>query len=354
MENLENKEIVDETKVEEAIEEKVEVVEEEAVEEIAEETTDEVEVSEESEETSEAPLEEMDHSKKKKMNASKDKDMEDENNEDDADDDEEVVEKKKKMNASYKVKAEDVDVKEDVDAMLQGQDLSEEFQNQVTTIFEAAVVSKVNEKLEEIYADYETELQENVAEIRQELSEKVDEYLSYVAKEYVAENKLAVENKLKLEIMENFMSGLKKVFEENYVDVPEEKVDLYGEALETLEEKEQKLNEQFEKNIKLSKKLEDLEKEIILKDVTEGLTVSQAEKVRSLSESLEFTTKEDMMEKVTLIKDNYFPSETIVESAVLDESALETSVEDSPVVQEENKFQSVMDVYARALNRPKD
>jgi formyltetrahydrofolate synthetase len=208
--------------------------------------------------------------------------------------------------------------------------------------------------LEEIYADYETELQENVAEIRQELSEKVDEYLSYVAKEYVAENKLAVENKLKLEIMENFMSGLKKVFEENYVDVPEEKVDLYGEALETLEEKEQKLNEQFEKNIKLSKKLEDLEKEIILKDVTEGLTVSQAEKVRSLSESLEFTTKEDMMEKVTLIKDNYFPSETIVESAVLDESALETSVEDSPVVQEENKFQSVMDVYARALNRPKD
>ena len=350
MENLENKEIVDETKVEETIEEKVEVVEE-AIEEIAEETTDEVEVSEESEETSEAPLEEMDHSKKKKMNASKD--MEDDEDDED-DDEEEVVEKKKKMNASYKVKAEDVDVKEDVDAMLQGQDLSEEFQNQVTTIFEAAVVSKVNEKLEEIYADYETELQENVAEIRQELSEKVDEYLSYVAKEYVAENKLAVENKLKLEIMENFMSGLKKVFEENYVDVPEEKVDLYGEALETLEEKDQKLNEQFEKNIKLSKKLEDLEKEIILKDVTEGLTVSQAEKVRSLSESLEFTTKEDMMEKVTLIKDNYFPSETIVESAVLDESALETSVEDSPVVQEENKFQSVMDVYARALNRPKD
>jgi len=354
MENLENKEIVDETKVEETIEEKVEVVEEEAIEKIAEETTDEVEVSEESEEseeTSEAPLEEMDHSKKKKMNASKD--MEDDEDDED-DDEEEVVEKKKKMNASYKVKAEDVDVKEDVDAMLQGQDLSEEFQNQVTTIFEAAVVSKVNEKLEEIYADYETELQENVAEIRQELSEKVDEYLSYVAKEYVAENKLAVENKLKLEIMENFMSGLKKVFEENYVDVPEEKVDLYGEALETLEEKDQKLNEQFEKNIKLSKKLEDLEKEIILKDVTEGLTVSQAEKVRSLSESLEFTTKEDMMEKVTLIKDNYFPSETIVESAVLDESALETSVEDSPVVQEENKFQSVMDVYARALNRPKD
>ena len=348
MEKVENQEIIEDTvtdettEVVEATEEVVETVE---TEEVSEETTEaveeEVEVSEEVSEESEESMEEakkvseMDDEDEEEMNASYDK-------------------KKKKMNASYKVKAEDVDVKEDIDAMLQGQDLSEEFQSQVTTIFEAAVVTKVNEKLEEIYADYETELQENVAEIRQELSEKVDEYLSYVAKEYVAENKLAIQTGLKLDIMENFMNGLKKVFEENYVDVPEEKVALYGEALTSLDEKESKLNEQFEKNIKLTKKLEELEKEIILKDVTEGLTVSQSEKVRSLSESLEYTTQEDMMNKVTLIRDNYFPSETIVESVVLDESALETSVEDSPVVQEENKFQSVMDIYAKALNRPKD
>jgi hypothetical protein len=344
MEKVENQEIIEDTvtdettEVVEATEEVVETVEtEEVSEETAEAVEEEVEVSEESEESMEEAkkVSEMDDEDEEEMNASYDK-------------------KKKKMNASYKVKAEDVDVKEDIDAMLQGQDLSEEFQSQVTTIFEAAVVTKVNEKLEEIYADYETELQENVAEIRQELSEKVDEYLSYVAKEYVAENKLAIQTGLKLDIMENFMNGLKKVFEENYVDVPEEKVDLYGEALTSLDEKESKLNEQFEKNIKLTKKLEELEKEIILKDVTEGLTVSQSEKVRSLSESLEYTTQEDMMNKVTLIRDNYFPSETIVESVVLDESALETSVEDSPVVQEENKFQSVMDIYAKALNRPKD
>lgn len=348
MEKVENQEIIEDTvtdettEVVEATEEVVETVEtEEVSEETAEAVEEEVEVSEEVYEESEDSMEEakkvseMDYEDEEEMNASYDK-------------------KKKKMNASYKVKAEDVDVKEDIDAMLQGQDLSEEFQSQVTTIFEAAVVTKVNEKLEEIYADYETELQENVAEIRQELSEKVDEYLSYVAKEYVAENKLAIQTGLKLDIMENFMNGLKKVFEENYVDVPEEKVDLYGEALTSLDEKESKLNEQFEKNIKLTKKLEELEKEIILKDVTEGLTVSQSEKVRSLSESLEYTTQEDMMNKVTLIRDNYFPSETIVESVVLDESALETSVEDSPVVQEENKFQSVMDIYAKALNRPKD
>ena len=348
MEKVENQEIIEDTvtdettEVVEATEEVVETVEtEEVSEETAEAVEEEVEVSEEVSEESEESMEEakkvseMDDEDEEEMNASYDK-------------------KKKKMNASYKVKAEDVDVKEDIDAMLQGQDLSEEFQSQVTTIFEAAVVTKVNEKLEEIYADYETELQENVAEIRQELSEKVDEYLSYVAKEYVAENKLAIQTGLKLDIMENFMNGLKKVFEENYVDVPEEKVDLYGEALTSLDEKESKLNGQFEKNIKLTKKREELEKEIILKDVTEGLTVSQSEKVRSLSESLEYTTQEDMMNKVTLIRDNYFPSETIVESVVLDESALETSVEDSPVVQEENKFQSVMDIYAKALNRPKD
>ena len=347
MEKVENQEIIEDTvtdettEVVEATEEVVETVEtEEVSEETAEAVEEEVEVSEESEESMEEAkkVSEMDDEDEEEMNASYDK-------------------KKKKMNASYKVKAEDVDVKEDIDAMLQGQDLSEEFQSQVTTIFEAAVVTKVNEKLEEIYADYETELQENVAEIRQELSEKVDEYLSYVAKEYVAENKLAIQTGLKLDIMENFMNGLKKVFEENYVDVPEEKVDLYGEALTSLDEKESKLNEQFEKNIKLTKKLEELEKEIILKDVTEGLTVSQSEKVRSLSESLEYTTQEDMMNKVTLIRDNYFPSETIVESVVLDESALETSVEDSPVVQEENKFQSprsILDVYAHALNKPKD
>jgi len=276
---------------------------------------------------------------------------------DDEDDDEEEVKEspKKKMNASYKVAKEDIDVKEDVDAMLAGQELTEEFQSQVKTIFEAAVVAKVNEQLEKMYEDYEKELHEEVSHIREDISEKVNEYLTYVAKEWVEENKLAVENKLKLEVMENFMSGLKTLFEENYVDVPEDKIDLYGDALSSLEEKETKLDESVQKNIELAKKIESLETEIILKDVTEGLTVSQVEKVRTLSESVDFVNADDMRNKITLIRDNYFPSETSVESeSILAESALETSVEDSPVVKEENKFQSVMDIYARALNKPKD
>jgi len=276
--------------------------------------------------------------------------------EDEDDDEEEVKESpKKKMNASYKVAKEDIDVKEDVDAMLAGQELTEEFQSQVKTIFEAAVVAKVNEQLEKMYEDYEKELHEEVSHIREDISEKVNEYLTYVAKEWVEENKLAVENKLKLEVMENFMSGLKTLFEENYVDVPEDKIDLYGDALSSLEEKETKLDESVQKNIELTKKIEALETEIILKDVTEGLTVSQVEKVRTLSESVDFVNADDMRNKITLIRDNYFPSETSVESeSILAESALETSVEDSPVVKEENKFQSVMDIYARALNKPKD
>ena len=276
--------------------------------------------------------------------------------EEDDEDEEEVKESpKKKMNASYKVAKEDIDVKEDVDAMLAGQELTEEFQSQVKTIFEAAVVAKVNEQLEKMYEDYEKELHEEVSHIREDISEKVNEYLTYVAKEWVEENKLAVENKLKLEVMENFMSGLKTLFEENYVDVPEDKIDLYGDALSSLEEKETKLDESVQKNIELTKKIESLETEIILKDVTEGLTVSQVEKVRTLSESVDFVNADDMRNKITLIRDNYFPSETSVESeSILAESALETSVEDSPVVKEENKFQSVMDIYARALNKPKD
>lgn len=275
----------------------------------------------------------------------------------DEDEDEEEVKEspKKKMNASYKVAKEDIDVKEDIDAMLAGQELTEEFQSQVKTIFEAAVVAKVNEQLEKMYEDYEKELYEEVSHIREDISEKVNEYLTYVAKEWIEENKLAVENKLKLEVMENFMSGLKTLFEENYVDVPEDKIDLYGNALSSLEEKETKLDESVQKNIELKRKIEALETEIILKDVTEGLTVSQVEKVRTLTESVDFVNTADMRNKITLIRDNYFPSDRSVESeSILAESALETSVEDSPVVKEENKFKSVMDIYARALNKPKD
>jgi hypothetical protein len=377
MEDLKNEDMIEEVVASEAeeidsqVEEVIDELQEDqetVVEAKASKKEDAHEDEEEEDEAEESVKKESKSSKKEMVDDEEDEDedeevaesksskKEDMNGDEEEDDEEEVKESpKKKMNASYKVAKEDIDVKEDVDAMLAGQELTEEFQSQVKTIFEAAVVAKVNEQLEKMYEDYETELHEEVSHIREDISEKVNEYLTYVAKEWVEENKLAVENALKLEVMENFMSGLKTLFEENYVDVPEDKIDLYGDALSSLEEKETKLDESVQKNIELTKKIEALETEIILKDVTEGLTVSQVEKVRTLSESVDFVNADDMRNKITLIRDNYFPSETSVESeSILAESALETSVEDSPVVKEENKFQSVMDIYARALNKPKD
>ena len=284
-------------------------------------------------------------------------DLDEEIETDEIDEDlEEILETETSV-ADHQITTDDFDVQEDIDAMMNGQDLSEEYQEQVKTIFEAAVVNKVNEKIEDIYSNYESDIESHVVEIRQELSEKVDEYLSYVASEYITENKLAIESGLKMEIMENFMSGIKGVFEDNYIELPEEKLDLYSEALETIDSKESELNEQFEKNIQLNKRLVELEKDIVLMNVTEGLTDTQVDKIRTLSENVDFENTNDMTKKITLIKNNYFPSETSVESGILDESALETSVEDSPVVQEENKVQSprtIMDVYAHALNKPKD
>jgi len=178
---------------------------------------------------------------------SKSSKKEDMHGDEDEDEDEEEVKEspKKKMNASYKVAKEDIDVKEDVDAMLAGQELTEEFQSQVKTIFEAAVVAKVNEQLEKMYEDYEKELHEEVSHIREDISEKVNEYLTYVAKEWVEENKLAVENKLKLEVMENFMSGLKTLFEETMLMFQKIKLTFMGMHYLLLRKKRQNWMSQF-------------------------------------------------------------------------------------------------------------
>ena len=180
--------------------------------------------------------------------------------------------------------------------------------------------------------------------------------MTYVAKEWLEENKLAVENGLRLEIMEGFIKGLKTVFTENYIDIPEEKVDLYAESVKNLDDTQSKLNEEIEKNVKLSRRLEESTKEIALNSVTEELTLTQKEKVRSLSEGVEFVSTEDYTDKLNIIRENYFPQDGAeVASEILDESETETAVEDSPVViQEEASKQTVtsaMDFYANTLSR---
>ena len=154
--------------------------------------------------------------------------------------------------------------------------------------------------------------------------------------------------------MENFISGLKSVFVENYVDIPEEKVDLYADSLSSLEETQTKLDEEITKSVDLSKEIEDLQKELVLRDITEGLTLTQSEKLRSLSEGVEFVSTDDLSTKLGVIKENYFPTDTEVESDITDENEAETALEDSPVViQEEASKQTsnptVMDHYASVL-----
>lgn len=343
------------------IQEKESVVEET----VAEETTTDVveETVEEITETDSVTTEEVlaeDDLEEAKAKSESDDDEDDDDADDEEDDEDEDEKpfppKKEGWKKGKKVAKEDIDVKEHIDAMLSGQDLTEDFKDKAQTIFEAAVLDKINEEVDRMEVQYAETLEENLVEIRTEISEKVDEYLTYVAKEWLEENKLAVENGLRLEIMEGFIKGLKTVFTENYIDIPEEKVDLYAESVKNLDETQSKLNEEIEKNVKLSRRLEESAKEIALNSVTEELTLTQKEKVRSLSEGVEFVSTEDYTDKLNIIRENYFPQDGAeVASEILDESETETAVEDSPVViQEEASKQTVtsaMDFYANTLSR---
>ena len=337
LENSVESEEISEESQDELVQEVSEEQADEAVEEILAEL-DEEEISEESEE--EESLAEGGYGKKKMK---------------EADDEEDEEEPKNSFMMKKKVKKEDIDVSEHIDAMLSGHELSEDFQEKARTIFEAAVLEQVNKEVEKIEQSYEEDFEKSVLEVRSQLAEKVDEYLSYVAKEWLEEKKVVVESTLKLEIMENFISGMKTVFEENYIEVPEEKKDLYAEAVAEAEQVKEQLNEAIEKNVKLSKEVESDQRDGIIRDVVEGMTIQQADKIRSLSEGVEFTSTEDFAEKVKVIKENYFPSEETVSSEVVDGEEEVTAVEDSEVVLEEQAAKEtldpVMENYARAIAR---
>ena len=337
LENSVESEEISEESQDELVQEVSEEQADEAVEEILAELEEE-ETSEESEE--EESLAEGGYGKKKMK---------------EADDEEDEEEPKNSFMMKKKVKKEDIDVSEHIDAMLSGHELSEDFQEKARTIFEAAVLEQVNVEVEKIDQQYNEDFEKSVLEVRSQIAEKVDEYLSYVAKEWLEENKVVVESSLKLEIMENFISGMKTVFEENYIEVPEEKADLYAEAVAEAEQVKEQLNEAIEKNVKLSKEVETVQKDGIIRDVVEGMTIQQADKIRSLSEGVEFTSAEDFAEKVKVIKENYFPSEETVSSEVVDGEEEVTAVEDSEVVLEEQASKKtsdpVMENYARAISR---
>ena len=201
----------------------------------------------------------------------------------------------------------EIDVEDDVNALLGGEELSEEFREKAKTIFEAAINSKVIAIREEIVREHEEKLSEEVEEIKVELQERVDSYLEYVADEWFVENQLAVENGLKADMTESFLEGMKGLFEEHYVQIPEEKYDVLKSMVEKLDDMETKLNEQIEKNINLNGRLAESVADGILESVSDGLAATQKEKLASLAESVEFDSETEYREKLETLKESYFP-----------------------------------------------
>ena len=213
---------------------------------------------------------------------------------------------------SQEEEAEELDVSDDINALVAGEELSEEFQEKAKTIFEAAINSKVAKIEEALEADHVKALTEEVAEFKNELTERVDSYLEYVASEWMQENQLAVDQGLKGELSESFMTGLKGLFEEHYVSVPEDKYDVLESMVNKLDEMEEKLNEQIDRNVSLNKRLAESTSDGILSDVSEGLAVTQKEKLASLAESVEFETENDYREKLITLRNSYFPTKQVI------------------------------------------
>ena len=227
-----------------------------------------------------------------------------------------------------KISVEDIDLSEDMTAMFKGADLTEEAQEKIQTVFEAAVVSKVNEIVEKFAIESESDLEVTSAKLTEELTEKVDGYLDYVVQEWVQENKLAIENGVKADMVESFLKGMKGLFEEHYVDIPEEKVDVVEELIAKVDELEGKLNEETDKNVELLDKVKDFEKETVFAEKTGDLSDTQVEKLRGLSEGIEFVSEEDFSKKIDMLKSQYFDIDEETVSVVVDDEKDPISLEE--------------------------
>ena len=225
--------------------------------------------------------------------------------------------------------APELNIEEDVEALLQGEELSEEFQAKAKTIFEAAINSKVATIKEELEQENSKKLEEEIESKKVELTERVDSYLEYVAGEWLQENELAVEAGLKTEMTESFLEGMKSLFEEHYVSIPEDKYDVLENMVNKLDEMEGKLNEQIENNVALNKRLAESKSDGILSDVAEGLAITQKEKLASLAESVEFESEQNYREKLVTLRESYFPS--TAPSAQRDNNEVLSEGTESPV-----------------------
>ena len=199
-------------------------------------------------------------------------------------------------------------MKEHIDAIFYGEDLSEDFRSKATTIFEAAVSAQVQEEVERLEEEYEQRLEEDFKSLTQELVEKIDQYMSYATEQWMQDNQVAIESSIKSEITEGFITGLKSLFQEHYIEIPEDKVDVLGEMADNVTELEEKLNLAIQENIELKSQLSENTREKILADVSEGLAATQQEKLAALAEGVDFDTPDNFKKKLEIVKENYFPS----------------------------------------------
>ena len=257
---------------------------------------------------------------------------------------------KEPMKAGYHKEESDLDIKADVDALVGDSDLSEEFKQKAATIFEAAIKAKVKEESQRLQGEYETKLKEDTETHKAELVEKVDSYLNYVVEEWMQENKIAIERGIKGEIAEDFIGGLKKLFEDHYIDVPDEKYNVLEDQASKIEDLEKKLNEEIEKNVKLNKDNGELKKEEIIAKSSEDLTDVEAEKFNKLAEEVEYSNEEDFTTKVKTIKESYFGKKEEAKSSDIDDVAVGDGSEQVDPADLTNS----MAAYTAAISKTKD
>ena len=264
---------------------------------------------------------------------------------------EEVVAEAEETSEEVIEEEETYDVEADVQALLEGEELSEEFQKKATTIFETAIKSKVATIKEELQEAYATALVEELDEIKKGLTERVDSYLEYVCDEWFQENALQVEAGLKTEMTESFLEGMKSLFEEHYVTIPEDKYDVLNSMVDKLDEMENKLNEQIDRNVALNRRLAESNKDGIFATVSEGLADTQKEKLATLAENVEFESDTDYREKLETLKESYFPSKTSAPKNTSENLSEEVSTDE--VIQEDTtpRMQAYLDVLSRAVKK---
>jgi len=275
-----------------------------------------------------------------------------EEQEDDEEDDEEEKVESKRTKAAIKAEDLNIDVKDDVEALVQGEDgLTEEFKKKASTIFEAAVQAKVleevNKKADEIETQFKEDQDKSSEDFKKEMTEKVDGYLTYVVEEWMSENELAIDRGIRTELVEDFMSGLRTLFTEHYIDIPEEKVDMVDDLFTKVEDLETSLDEEIDRGVELQKELAQFKKDDALRDATKDLADTETEKISKLAEGIEYENQEQYTEKLNVLKESYFPKSDAVTSEITEtDETIEISDE-----QPEERLNEDMKHYTSAIKR---